>query len=62
MAEKNTEQERIKKKIRYLDDQKKKYTADIERKKLVLKKKELRLKERELNKMEHLVTFQEFIP
>jgi hypothetical protein len=61
MADKKTEQERIKKSTKKLNDQKKRFVGDIERKKLSLKKKELRLKEKELNKMEHLVSFLEFI-
>ena len=44
MSGKNIEQERIKKKIQYLNVQKKKCNSDIEKKKLFLQKKELRLK------------------
>ncbi len=58
--EKNNELEIIKKKTQNLKDQKKKYTSDIERQKLLLQKKKLRLKEKDLKKMEHLKTFDDF--
>ncbi len=58
--EKNNELEIIKKKTQNLKDQKKKYTSDIERQKLLLQKKKLRLKEEKMKKMEHLKSFYDF--
>jgi len=56
----NVEKGKFKKSIHNLDDLKKKSADDNKRKKLMLMKKELWHNERELNKMVHLISFQEF--
>lgn len=61
MSDKNIEREKNKKKIQNLNDQKKKFNSDVERKKLLIKKKEMISKEKELKKMEHLKSFRDFI-